>query len=47
MNSPKERIEELEAERLEYISYPDKKGPIKYLNYFGDIVSPSRIAPKC
>ena len=42
-----DRIEELEAERLEYISYPDKHGPVKYLNYFGDIVSPSRIAPKC
>lgn len=42
-----QKIEELEAERLEYINYGGKGGPVKYLNYFGDIVSPSRIAPKC
>lgn len=38
-----ERIEELEQERL---LYGGKEGSIRYLNYFGDIVSPSRIAPK-
>jgi hypothetical protein len=38
-----ETIEELDQERL-YYSGVD--GSIKYLNYFGDIVSPSRIAPK-
>lgn len=38
-----ERIEELEEERLYYGGQP---GSIRYLNFFGDIVSPSRIAPK-
>ena len=38
-----DRIEELEQERLVYSGV---EGSIKYLNYFGDIVSPSRIAPK-
>ena len=38
-----ERIEELEEERLYYGGQP---GSIHYLNFFGDIVSPSRIAPK-
>ena len=38
-----DRIEELEVERL---PYGGKEGPIRYLNFFGDIVSPSRIAPK-
>ena len=42
-----QKIEELEVERLEYINYGGRGGPVKYLNYFGDIVSPSRIAPKC
>ena len=38
-----DRLEELEEERL---AYNGVEGSIKYLNYFGDIVSPSRIAPK-
>lgn len=38
-----DRLEELEQERL---LYGGVEGSIKYLNYFGDIVSPSRIAPK-
>ena len=38
-----EKIEELELERL---PYHGEEGPIKYLNYFGHIVSASRIAPK-
>jgi hypothetical protein len=38
-----ECIEELEVERL---PYGGKDGPIRYLNFFGDIISPSRIAPK-
>ena len=38
-----ERIEELEEERRYYGGQP---GSIRYLNFFGDIVSPSRIAPK-
>ena len=38
-----ERIEELEQERL---PYHGEEGSIKYLNYFGHIVSASRIAPK-
>ena len=38
-----ERIEELDIERL---VYGGEEGSIKYLNYFGDIVSASRIAPK-
>lgn len=36
-------LEELEQERL---LYGGVDGSIKYLNYFGEIVSPSRIAPK-
>ena len=38
-----DRIEELEQERL---VYGGDKGALRWLNYFGDIVSPSRIAPK-
>jgi hypothetical protein len=38
-----ERIEELEQERL---PYGGVEGSIRYLNYFGHIVSASRIAPK-
>lgn len=38
-----ERIDELEQERL---PYHGEEGSIKYLNYFGYIVSASRIAPK-
>lgn len=38
-----DKLEELEEERLVYSGV---EGSIKYLNYFGDIVSPSRIAPK-
>ena len=38
-----ERIEELEQERL---PYHGEEGSIRYLNYFGHIVSASRIAPK-
>jgi hypothetical protein len=38
-----ECIEELDVERL---PYGGKDGPIRYLNFFGDIISPSRIAPK-
>ena len=38
-----DRIEELEQERLYYNGV---EGSIKYMNYFGDVVSPSRIAPK-
>lgn len=37
-----DRIEELEQERL---YYEGKPGPIRYLNFYGDAVSPSRIAP--
>ena len=35
-------IEELEAERL---YFDGKEGPIRYMNGYGRIVSPSRIAP--
>ncbi len=38
-----DRIEELEQERLVYSGI---EGAPRWLNYFGDIVSPSRIAPK-
>jgi len=38
-----ERIEELEEERR---LYGGMEGAPRWLNYFGDIVSPSRIAPK-
>ena len=38
-----DRIEELEEERL---VYSGTEGAPRWLNYFGDIVSPSRIAPK-
>lgn len=38
-----ERIEELEEERR---VYGGTEGPIRYLNFFGKIVSPSRIAPE-
>lgn len=38
-----ECMEELDVERL---PYGGKDGPIRYLNFFGDIISPSRIAPK-
>ena len=38
-----DKIEELEQERLYYNGV---EGSIKYMNYFGDVVSPSRIAPK-
>lgn len=38
------RLEELEEERLDYNGKP---GLIRYLNYFGRIVSASRIAPYC
>jgi hypothetical protein len=38
-----DRIEELEQERLVYSGI---EGAPRWLNYFGDIVSPSRIAPR-
>ena len=38
------RLEELEEERLDYIGH---KGLIQYANWFGRIVSASRIAPYC
>jgi len=37
-----EKLEELEEERL---FYDGKPGPIRYLNFYGQVVSPSRIAP--
>lgn len=39
-----ERLEELEEERLNYNSH---EGLYEYANYYGRIVSPSRIAPYC
>jgi len=39
---PEEKLEELEEERL---FYDGKPGPIRYLNFYGQVVSPSRIAP--
>ncbi|MBQ8605346.1 MAG: beta-N-acetylhexosaminidase [Clostridia bacterium] len=39
-----ERLVELEQKRLPFNGI---EGPIKYLNYFGRIVSASRIAPRC
>lgn len=38
------RLEELEVERLPYDGQP---GLVSYANYYGRIVSPSRIAPYC
>ena len=38
-----DRLEELEETRL---LYNGVEGPIRYMNYYGDIASPSRIAPK-
>ena len=43
LNGSMERIEELEEQRLYYNGI---EGPICYMNYYGDIVSPSRTAPK-
>ncbi len=39
-----ERLEELEEPRL---PFDGAEGPVKYLNFFGRIVSASRIAPRC
>ncbi len=44
LNGELERLEELEEPRL---PYDGTEGPVKYLNYFGRIVSASRIAPRC
>jgi len=44
LNGELERLEELEEERLDYNG---KSGMIDYLNWFGRIVSASRIAPYC
>jgi hypothetical protein len=38
-----ERLEELEEERL---SFNGEAGPVKYANFYGEIVSPSRIAAR-
>ena len=38
-----ERIEELEEERLPLHGRP---GPVNYMNFYGQIVSPSRICPE-
>ena len=38
-----DRLEELEETRL---FYNGVEGPIHYMNYYGDIASPSRTAPK-
>lgn len=43
LNGKLERIEELEEERLYFDGF---KGPIRYMNAYGRIVSPSRIAPE-
>ena len=42
LNGKLERIEELEEERLYFDGF---KGPIRYMNAYGRIVLPSRIAP--
>ena len=39
-----EKLEELEEERL---PYDGKQGMVEYANWFGRIVSASRIAPYC
>jgi len=44
LNGELESLEELEEERLDYNGRP---GMIRYLNWFGRIVSASRIAPYC
>ena len=38
-----ERIEELEEKRLPLHGRP---GPVNYMNFYGQIVSPSRICPE-
>jgi len=43
LNGEMERIEELEETRLPLNGKP---GPINYMNFYGKIVSPSRIAPE-
>ena len=43
LNGEMEKIEELEVKRL---SFHNIEGPINYMNFYGKIVSPSRIAPE-
>ena len=43
LNGEMERIEELEETRLPLHGID---GPIQYMNFYGKIVSPSRIAPE-